>query len=41
MCTRLTEIFSDIQISRIRVTGKDHVASSKSDSIIGVCSEIV
>ena len=41
MCTRLNARFDDVEISCIVVSVKEHVAVSKSDSIIGVSSDIV
>ena len=41
MCSSSTTIFTDIEINLIRVAGKDHVASLVTDSIIGVCGDII
>ena len=41
MCTILADIFAENEINRIGVTGEDHVTGTKSDSIIGVCSNAV
>ena len=41
MCSILTTIFYDVDISRTRVTNKYHVADAVGDSIIGLCGDII